>query len=74
MMAKRKRYDRMDTEELAAAAVEFDRESVVAPGRLATAAERRKFNRVRGGVSQLKSKNKRVESPSTKKPGPPGRR
>jgi len=46
-MAKRKPYDRMNADELAEATAEFDREAIVAPGRPATASERRKFNRVR---------------------------
>ena len=46
-MAKRKSYDQMDADELAKATAEFDHESLEAPGRPATPAERRKFNRVR---------------------------
>jgi hypothetical protein len=51
-MKKRKPHDQMNADELAAATTEFDRESVIAPGRPATPAERRKFNRIRRRIGR----------------------
>jgi hypothetical protein len=53
-MSKRKPYDQMNADELAKATAEFDRESIEAPGRPATPAERRKFNRVRRRMGRPK--------------------
>jgi hypothetical protein len=53
-MKKHKAYGRMNADELAKATAEFDEERVHAPGRPATAAERRKFNGIRRKLGRPK--------------------